>query len=270
MDIVVSDLDGTLLDHHTYRFDQALPALRLLSEKGIPLVLCSSKTRREMEYWRAKIGIDAPFIAENGGCAYVPESYFPFDVPATRSRDGYFLLELGAAYPELVAALEAASARSGCRVRGFHQMDAGEIASLCGLAPEMARLAKCREFDEPFVVLDPTRERLLTEAIESAGRHVTRGGRFWHITGNNDKAAALERLLALYRRMAPAVRTIGLGDGPNDAPFLNIVDLAFLIRTPWIEELQRAVPHGRPTANPGPEGWCEAITGFYAGDASSR
>ncbi len=47
--IVFSELDGTLLDAKTYRFDAARPTLELLRTRGIPLVLCSSKTRREMK-----------------------------------------------------------------------------------------------------------------------------------------------------------------------------------------------------------------------------
>ncbi|MCC7498084.1 MAG: HAD-IIB family hydrolase [Bryobacterales bacterium] len=267
MDVVVSDLDGTLLDHHTYSFQAALPALRLLREKKVPLVLSSSKTRSEMEHWRTLIGSSDPFIAENGGCVYVPEGYFPFAVPAAQTRGGYHLLELGTGYAELVESLQAASARSGCRVRGFHQMDAEEISTLCGLAPEIARLARQREFDEPFVVLDPEREQALVDAIEGAGKRCTRGGRFLHIVGDNDKAAALERLIGLYRRLDPEVRTIGLGDGLNDIPFLKMANVAYLIHTPWIDRMQRAVPPGRATANPGPAGWCEAILELYAGGA---
>ena len=42
---IFSDLDGTLLDHDTYGYEPARPALALLGRKNIPLILCSSKTR---------------------------------------------------------------------------------------------------------------------------------------------------------------------------------------------------------------------------------
>ncbi|MGA0327631.1 MAG: hypothetical protein ACO3OK_11595, partial [Limisphaerales bacterium] len=41
--VVVTDLDGSLLDHHTYSFEAALPALSVLKEEGIPLILNTSK-----------------------------------------------------------------------------------------------------------------------------------------------------------------------------------------------------------------------------------
>jgi HAD superfamily hydrolase (TIGR01484 family) len=46
--LVFTDLDGTLLDHHTYSFEPALPALNSLKEKNIPLIICTSKTRAEI------------------------------------------------------------------------------------------------------------------------------------------------------------------------------------------------------------------------------
>lgn len=42
--IVFTDLDGTLLDHDTYGFEPARPALAMLARKKIPVTLNSSKT----------------------------------------------------------------------------------------------------------------------------------------------------------------------------------------------------------------------------------
>jgi mannosyl-3-phosphoglycerate phosphatase len=260
MDIVVTDLDGTLLDEETYSFEAARPGLAVLKSRMIPLVFCTSKTRSEVEYWRNSIGNGDPFIVENGAAVYIPEGHFEFPIPGARHRGAYDVLQLGTEYAELVSTLENASVESACRIRGFHEMTAAEVSALCGLGPELAEMAKRREFDEPFVVLDPERERELVAAIERAGKQFTRGGRFCHITGNNDKALALRRLLELYRRLDPGLRTVGLGDGLNDARMLNAVDVAILIRSRGIDRLQAAVPQGKPTVLPGPAGWNEAIT----------
>ena len=52
--IVFTDLDGTLLDHHTYDYSPALPALAKLQEKQIPLVFCTSKTAAEIISFRTE------------------------------------------------------------------------------------------------------------------------------------------------------------------------------------------------------------------------
>lgn len=62
-----------------------------------------------------------------------------------------------------------------------------EVASLCDLPLEQAVLAKQREHDEPFLILDPDGAGALAAAIEDQGRQWTRGGRFCHILGQMTK-----------------------------------------------------------------------------------
>ena len=49
--LVFTDMDGTLLDHHTYSFEAAKPALKALEEKDIPVVPTTSKTFAELQPW---------------------------------------------------------------------------------------------------------------------------------------------------------------------------------------------------------------------------
>jgi predicted mannosyl-3-phosphoglycerate phosphatase (HAD superfamily) len=124
---------------------------------------------------------------------------------------------------------------------------------------DQARLARRREFDEPFEILAPPRTGELLAAIEREGKRWTAGGRFHHILGASDKAAAVRLLTALYRRQLGAVTTVGLGDAPNDATFLNEVDLPVLVASPRVDRLRALVPAGRVTRLPGPAGWNEAV-----------
>jgi len=64
--IVFSDLDGSLLDHDTYDWRPARPALEALGERDIPLVLVSSKTLAELEEYRGQLDLPHPVVAENG------------------------------------------------------------------------------------------------------------------------------------------------------------------------------------------------------------
>jgi predicted mannosyl-3-phosphoglycerate phosphatase (HAD superfamily) len=189
----------------------------------------------------------------------VPLGYFPHAVRGCKRRNSYEVLEWGTQYADLVADLQRASRTSQCRVRGFHQMTAEEVATLCELPLEQAVLAKQREYDEPFLILDADRAGALATAIEHLGRHGTTGGRFWHILGANDKALAVEALHALFELGNAPVRTIGLGDGLNDASFLNVVAAPVLVRSPQVAELKARVPRGVVTDQPGPAGWNQAV-----------
>jgi predicted mannosyl-3-phosphoglycerate phosphatase (HAD superfamily) len=61
MNLVISDLDGTLLDHSSYLFEEAVPELNLLKKKRVPLVFRSSKARKESEFWHLLTGNEHPF-----------------------------------------------------------------------------------------------------------------------------------------------------------------------------------------------------------------
>jgi mannosyl-3-phosphoglycerate phosphatase len=240
--IVITDLDGTLLDAESYSFEPARPALLRLRDENVPLVLCTSKTRAETEWWRERLGVEGSDIVENGGALYV---------------DGRGI-ELGSPIAELRSALRAASTLASCPVRGFGDMTIQEIAIRCGLPEDQARLAAAREFDEPFVVLDAARAHALEQAIADAGYTCTRGSRFHHILGLNDKAAAVRQLLAHQ----PGAFSLGLGDALNDTGFLHEVDRAVLMPSPSLEQLRALVPGARVASAAGPSGWNDAVCAF--------
>lgn len=263
MKVVFTDLDGTLLDANDYSFEAALPALAHLKRTGTPCVFVTSKTRAEVESWRRVLTNNHPFIVENGGAAYIPQDYFPFQVDGL-IRDRYIVLERGVPYSRLVAALDKAAQESQCPVKGFHQMAVTEIAEACDMPVEMAGLAKMREYDEPFEILDPSCALRLLAAIEKEGLHCTQGGRLRHIIGPNDKAQAVLQLIAIFKQAHEAITSIGLGDALNDASFLGVVDIPVVMPSPFSSEILKLVPNARLAGFPGPQGWNDAVLSAMA------
>ena len=123
--VVFSDCDGTLLDHHTYRVDEAREGLAILRRKQIPLILVSSKTCDEMSELAAELGLDGPYIFENGGGIRWPrmEKTEYLSPSVEELRAGALLLE------------EA----FGTRIRFIVDMTPEEIVALTGLSMERAR-----------------------------------------------------------------------------------------------------------------------------------
>jgi len=268
--VLITDLDGTLLDS-AYAFKEALPALAELRSRQIPVVLCTSKTRAEAEYYRDQLDNTYPFIVENGGALFIPERHFPISINSVLHRDEYAVIEIGSPYADIVHCLQQAASESGCNVRGFHQMRAEEISELCNMPLEAAQRAKQREYDEPFRILDGDSE-LLFEAIKKRKNRWTRGGRFYHILGANDKGHCVALLRHLYEKIYGSVVVVGAGDGLNDAGFLNVVDVPLLMESNEIDKLQKAVPRGR-LCQSGPSGWNAAVLDVirtYQGDSASR
>ncbi len=258
--IIFSDLDGTLLNHADYSWEEAKPALEVIRERDVPLVLCSSKTRAEIELYRRRLENAHPFISENGGGIFVPVGYRGFRLNYGKIQDGYRVVSLGVEYPVLVKALKKIRKETGLKIKGFSDMSDEEVAGLSGLDIEEAGLARKRQYGEPFIVEGDVGG--LAEAVRAAGLEYTEGGRFFHLTGGADKGAATGRLTEMYRENCPGVDfiTIGIGDSLNDLPMLKSVDIAVLVKGHGGEHERRVVVDGLIRAEGiGPEGWNEAV-----------
>jgi len=229
--VIFTDLDGTLLDHYTYDWSPARPALERLDRTGTPLVLVSSKTRPEIEALRRAMGNRHPFVTENGGAVFIPDDY-DLDLPRDAVQmDEYRVLVLGRPAAEIAVAFDQLAAR--LPVRALSRMTIPEIVALTGLTPDQAAGAKNREFGEAFVLDDPAAgEEKLAGAVRDLGLRLTRGGRFYHLLGENDKGRAVSLLADLYRRKNQKLITAAIGDSPNDRPMLAVVDRPFLVARP--------------------------------------
>lgn len=255
--LILTDLDGTLLDAGNYSFERALPALARVKDRQVPLILVSSKTRAEIEVWRKRLDNRHPFVSENGGGIFIPEGYFPFPVEGEQ-RDGYLIITLGMPYDAVRRRFTGLREQLKTAVRGFGDMTSEEVAALTGLSAEEARLAKQRDFEEPFVFAGNTDDRLL-QAIEGAGLRWTKG-RLFHIMGDHHKGRAVEILKGLFTRHVGAITTMGLGDSLNDLPFLLAVDRPVLVRKPsGKHDAKIDIPGLLRTDGVGPAGWNEAV-----------
>lgn len=271
--LVVSDLDGCLLDADTYAFDAARPALAALAESGCPLVLCSGKTRAEMEPLARALGLAAPFIVENGGALVFPAGSFEGAVPGARAAGGAQVVSLGAPRAALVAALREIAAEAGVRVRGFADLDAAEVAALTGLAEDAARLALEREFDEPFLLDGEDAVPRLEQAARRRGLCVTHGGRFHHLLGGSDKGLAVRTLRAVYALAGRDGACVGLGDAETDLPLLVAVDRPIVVPARdgrAAPRLSRELPRAEIAPAPGPAGWNAALLAVLQGRTLPR
>jgi mannosyl-3-phosphoglycerate phosphatase len=270
--VVFTDLDATLLDSVTYSWNPAAEALDALRRRDASVVLVSSKTFAEMELLHRELDLVDPFVVENGGgIAFTHGSPVASELiscgtaSSILNRGEFSLLALGAPYAELVRALEEISLETSFPLRGFASMSDMEVASLTGLRLQEAARARIREFDEPFTVADDSLStvRKIQEAAGVRRLTAVKGGKFWHLLGHHGKGMAVSILIEAYRRVYPRLYTVGLGDSPNDFPFLELVDRPVLLGD---SEAILAVPEtlGAMRRNPtvGPAGWNEAMFGI--------
>jgi mannosyl-3-phosphoglycerate phosphatase len=263
--IIFTDLDGSLLDHDGYSYADALPALKIIGEQSIPLVFVTSKTGAEVERLQEEMGIREPFVAENGGGIFFPRGYGGFTIPGAIGHGSFALIRLGRTYAEIRRFLEGVKEHYG--LRGSGDMSAEEIVSFTGLTPEQARLAKKREFTEPFLMADTQNLDALCEEARAAGLKITRGGRFLHLIGDRqDKGEAVKRTLDIFRdNVGKELLSVGLGDRPNDFPMLSVVDVPVLMPHPDGRYEAFDLPGLLKAPCPGSLGWGEAVMGILEG-----
>ncbi|WP_407440066.1 mannosyl-3-phosphoglycerate phosphatase-related protein [Lelliottia sp.] len=262
--LVFTDLDGTLLDIHTYDWRPASAWLDKLQDHQIPVILCSSKTAAETLEIQRDLGLDGlPFIAENG-------AVIQLDVRWDDHPDAPRLIN-GTPHSDICDVINSLRARDGYKLTTFDDVDEQVIGEWTGLNRERSSLARLHEASVTLIWRDSDEQMTKFEAeLAQMGFKFIQGARFWHILdARGGKDQAVNWLIDEYRKREGFVpTTIGLGDGPNDAPLLDNVDYAVVVKSinrlgiRLQEDIPERVYH---TQQAGPEGWREGLDHFLSG-----
>ena len=271
--LVFCDLDDTLFDSRTFSVDaSARRALDRIQTEHVALVLHSCRTRAELELIQQELGITHPFISESGAAIFFPRHYFAFGVAQAIDIAGYGVVEFGKRYAEVVALSHGAAARLGIEVVGFGDMSVEDVAIECDLPPLRARLAKLREYSEPFRVVNARPGVLprLSRVLRAAGLDCISRGRY-HQVGAWRRDLGGQFLRGLYRRAFGEIVTVAFGDHRSAEPLLRQADLALVVPSSAPDETTRLladVPQARLTVADSVGAWAEAILEI-AGTAES-
>ncbi len=253
--IVFTDLDGTLLDEN-YRWDRAKDAIERLKGK-VPVVFCSAKTRKEQRRLREEMGIKDPYIVEDGSAIVVPvESELSTIAEKLGERvEDEIIIKLGVDYEDIVDFLRELKKKHDIEFYG--DMSCEEVSKVTGLKPEMAKLAKEREFSETVVRWSDEALREIEKKFEARI-----GGRFLHVYGRGaDKGKAVRILTEMYEELwGKKPLTVGIGNHYTDLPMLKAVDVPAIVKNPegWID-VDFPVYKAKGVAT---EGWVEVVERF--------
>lgn len=244
--LVFTDLDGTLIDHDTYQWAPARPALRALSKIRAGVVLASSKTGPEVSALRDALDLtEWPAIIENGA-----------GLLAANDRSAPACDE----YHQIRNALRKIPDALRQYFIGFGDLTSGEVEKITGLSPEAATKAKERAFSEPGVWHGDKHALVdFQQALQGLGISTRDGGRFLTLSYGNNKSDQMAAMISRYKPL----HTIALGDAPNDVEMLETADFGVVIPNPKGRVLRELKGEARGqiirAQHAGPEGWNAAI-----------
>lgn len=266
--VVVSGIDGGLLDRLTKDYDAVRPAIATLARLGVPLVLCSSRPQAEVALVSRLFGLGAPMIVENGAALIVPDGHLRHGVPGGRGDGACHVLQLGPSRERLREALAEVAAAARVEVRTAADLPRGERFRGGGLGGLFGSVTRAREHTEAFLVEREEDAAALAREAEARGLRVARGERWWHLCGGADKGLAVRTLLSLYEREGRLPQTIALGAWPIDLPMLRAAHRPVLLPDPdgkFEPVLVASLPHAERAPSCGPEGWNEAVLTVLTG-----
>ncbi len=253
--IFFTDIDGTLIDHNTYSFDESVEGVNLLKERGIPLVPVSSKTFDEISALMEELSLSSPFVFENGcGIAYPDGS-------------GYRIEISGSGIEPLRDVVPLIEEYTGLKVIPLANLSAEDICIYTGLSVERSLLSLKRKGSLPFILdgrnlLTDEEINNLKDTVASHGAVLTKGGRFNHLLpAGAGKGEAVRRIIEFYNAGDESTLTGAAGDSINDLSMVRAVDRGYLVRR-HDGSLINGGAGLHVTSGIGPQGFTEAVKDY--------
>ena len=178
---------------------------------------------RRCLYHQQELGLEGlPLIAENGAVIQ----------PDVRWEMGQRHIR-GMSHQDIHRLIEQIRLQLRVKFTTFDDVDEHVISEWTGLTRYRSALARKHEASVTLIWRD-TDEKLVQfeEELANVGLKCLQGARFWHVLDARcGKDVAVNWLIEQYRELEEIEpTTLGLGDGPNDAPLLDSVDFAVVIK----------------------------------------
>jgi mannosyl-3-phosphoglycerate phosphatase len=213
---VVSDVDGTLMDH-SYDLSPAKETIKKLQKLSIPVILCTSKTASEVKVIRKELNLTDPYIVENGAAIYGE---------SLKKVNGEIIL--GIKYQSLEEILNFISNEIDYKLTPLNNLTDQEATKLTGLEGKSLNLMRDRHWSMPFLNPPGHLEEKINICCKKFNVDIFKGNRMSHLLSTKSNKGKAINALKDYSSVQN-IEIIGLGDSPNDLPLLLNSDIRIVI-----------------------------------------
>ncbi len=256
--LVFTDMDGTLLDHHTYSWQSAISTISQLKLLNIPIICNTSKTYQEVKQLHFSLSLDSPFIVENGSAIFDSAPKNSNNNNSATQAEPMHLI--GANRTDILDCL-ALARQKGFKFSGFNDWSVKQVIQHTGLNQTQAEQSAARAFSEPLIWQDTNvKKHEFIHFVEQYQYTALQGGRFLSVQGQCDKGQALKWYAKYYEQQTgQPVLTVALGDSGNDIAMLEAADVAVWIKSekpfPQLNKIEQVYY----STKPGPKGWQQTM-----------
>tara|TARA_B100000945_G_scaffold147140_1_gene117815 strand:- start:12 stop:809 length:798 start_codon:yes stop_codon:yes gene_type:complete len=249
---IFTDLDASLIQRDTFKFDEIKDYIKSLISKGIYIIPNTSKTEIEINEFNKELGLNLPYISENGssinGLNLINKN-FPNQINLSRDKDDIFKI-----FKKIVPE----NLKVKCRL--IFKMEKKVQSKIFGLSGKKLKDALNRNYSIPFIFsgnLDQRRQ--LNEIVNKGGLTLHEGGRVINICDNVSKVKSMNKIIKMVKKTEDNVKIIGVGDNYNDLDMLKNSNIACLVFNDQFTMEPININNCIVSKNPAPIGWQEVV-----------
>ncbi len=250
--VIFTDLDGSLLHRDTFKFDAIKNYIISLVNQGIIIVPNSSKTEKEIEKFNVELGVDLPYITENGSLIHgldLINSNFPNKIILSREKEELLKIFNDKVPDQL---------KNRC-IQISH-LNKKEKEKIFGQKNEKLKDALNRKYTLPFLFQGSKNEKNeLLKVLNSISLTLQEGGRVLNLCDNINKVKSMNKVVNIIKKTENKIKTIAVGDNYNDLDMLKNCDIPCLVFNDQFIQDQININNLIFSNKPSPEGWADVI-----------
>ena len=250
--VIFTDLDGSLLHRDTFQFDTIKDYIKNLVNQGVIIIPNSSKTEKEIEKFNEELGINLPYISENGSSIHglnLITSNFPDKLVLSREKE------------ELIKIFEnKVPEKLKKKCFQISKMSKQEQENILGQKDKKLKDALNRKYTIPFLFKGNKSEKnKLLKILTSNSLTLQEGGRILNVCDNINKVKSMNRIIKILKKTEDKIKTIAVGDNYNDLDMLKSCDIPCLVFNDQFIQDQINIDNLIFSNKPSPEGWADVI-----------